>query len=204
MHMRKFKTIISNDYKNFFSKGNIISFAAFGLVLLLFIHLDMIYYKSIIESKKPFQENQQDKTKLYIYYDQYGGHGIQLKYIPSPMCIINSDSILNESLSGVNVGEKLNIHRPLKYRDLYLENSDYKGFSGIIFIFACLFGLIGGFELTKRPHYLRVLSRIKSSPRIFFVLVSSKIFFLIFTFSLLIGICLLWLSINGINLFNNL
>lgn len=191
------------DLKKFLSKRNIIVLVTFGALLIFFLHIDMNKYKSLFEEKSVFKEIQIEKTNQYVFYSQYGGHGIIIMFSPPPLSLLNNDSIINESLSTINTGEKLNIYKSIKFEDIYDENIGYKGFSGIFLIFSVLFGLIAGYEITNSPDYFKIFSKMNPFSKIFFMSVISKMLLLISTFTLLICICLLWVLLNGINLFNS-
>ena len=190
------------ELKKFLTKRNLIVFVTFGVLLLFFLHIGMNKYKSIFEEKSVFNEIQIEKANQYVFYSQYGGHGIIIMFHPSPLSILNSNSIINESLSTINTGEKLNIYKSINFEDIYAENIGYKGFFGIFLIFSVLFGLIAGYEITNNPDYFKIISKMNPFSKIYFVSVISKMINLICAFTLLIFICLLWVLFNGINLFN--
>jgi len=198
------KTTFKIEYKKFFRKRNKIVFLAFCLIILLLTHFGMIDFKKSIDEQKAFEDNQLEKVNQYVYYDQYGGHGIILMFIPNPASILHSHSILYESLARINTAEKLDIFKSIKNKDLFLENLGYTGLSGFILIFCIPFALLGGYEITKYPDYFKFAFRKNQDQKtLFFLSAFSQSTLLILSFVVLLFICLIWLFINGINIFNN-
>jgi len=198
------KTTFKIEYKKLFRKRNIIVFVAFCIIIFLLTHFGMIDFKKTIDEQKAFVDNQMEKVNQYVYYDQYGGHGIVLMFIPNPASILHGYSILYESLARVNTAEKLDIYKSIKNKDLFLENLSYTGLSGFILIFCIPFALLGGYEITKYPDYLKFAFRKNQGQKIlFFLSAFSQSTLLILSFVVLLFICIIWIFINGINLFNN-
>ncbi len=199
--MKTFRTIFFIQAKRLLTKRNIVVFLAIGLILILLLHEGKNRYLNLIENKNVFKEMEWNKVKQYVYYDQYAGYGIKIFYIPSPFVILHSDSKFDEVMSNVNVGERLNINMALN-EGFSVENSGFMDFLGILLIFAVICGLFFGFEITINEDYSKFLYRQNSRWDKFLKSIISNIILLSIVFLILIGVCLSWLLLNGINLFN--
>lgn len=165
------------------------------------MHEGKIKYSNLLENKNVFKELEAEKVKNYVYYDQYGGYGMKIIYIPPPFIILHSDFNFDDIVANVNIGERLNLNMTLN-EGFSIENSGFMDLLGIILIFSIIASLICGYEITNKNEYFKVLSRQYFCGIIFFKSVISNIIVINFAFLLLIGICAIWLFINGINLFD--
>jgi hypothetical protein len=74
-------------------------------------------------------------------------------------------------------------------------------FLGLILIFGVFFSLIYGNDTTKNKDYLKFLSNISSSKKVFFATFLARIVLLNLVFIILVGVSVLWILINNISLF---
>jgi hypothetical protein len=199
--MNVFKTIFNIQSKRLFMKRNIFVFLVIGLILILLIQDGKNKYLTGIENIKEFQAMEVEKVNSFVYYDQYASYGIKILFIPSPFIILQSDSLSDEIMANVNIGERLNISTYLN-QNFSDDNSGYTDFFGILLIFSVICGLFFGFEITINEDYSRFLYRQDTRRDKLLKSVISTIILLSIAFIILISICLLWLLVNGLNLFN--
>jgi hypothetical protein len=200
--MKTFKVTFTFEAKRFFNKRKLILFLVFIILLAFFIQEGISNYKSILENKKVFQKIEETKVKQYVLYTQYGYIGVSLLYIPSPFSVLFNDSVFDGLISNVNTGKRLDINKSLKGRNFFIEKSGYMNFLGFILLFGVFFGLIFGNDATKNKDYLKFLSSISSPKKLFLATFISRIVLLNFTFIVIVGVSLLWILINNINLFS--
>jgi hypothetical protein len=199
--MNVLKTIFSIQSKRLFTKRNLFVFLVIGLILILLVQDGKNKYLTGIENIKEFQAMEAEKVNFFLFYDQYAYYGIKILFIPSPFIILQSDSLSDEIIANLNIAERLNISTYLN-QNFSDDNSGYTDFFGILLIFSVICGLFFGFEITINEDYSRFLYRQNTRRDKFLISVISTIILLSIAFIILIGICLLWLLVNGLNLFN--
>jgi len=199
--MKTFRQVFIIEAKRLFIRRNLLLILAFIILLVFFIRDGISNYESILENKKVFQKIEETKVKQYILYTQYGASGITLLYIPSPFSVLFYDSVFDGLFSNVNTSKRLDINKSFKGSNFFIEKSGYMSFLGLILIFGVLFGLIYGNDTTKNKDYLKFLSSISSPKKIFFATFISRIFHLNFAFMVLVGVSILYILMNNINLF---
>ncbi len=196
-----FKTIFSLETRKAFTRGNIIFFGVIGVILILLVTENIGKFRSVMENKKEFQEMEAQKIQQYVYYSQYANYGIKIFFMPCPFLTLLSDFKPDEITASINIGERLNISMPLD-KGFPVENNGFLYFAGVILMCAAAFGLLSGYRVTKNPDYSRTLYRLNSGRSTFFHAAAANLILLNAAFLLLLGLCLLWLLIFGIDLFN--
>lgn len=198
--MKTFLTTYLLESKRLLKKKTIGLFLFFSLLSIYLVQIGVNNYINIIENKEEFQDIERLKVKQYINYNQYGGYGFRILFIPSPLSIyfINSSTISGLT-SNVDSGERLNIYNSFKGRTLFADKrGGFKDFSGIMLLLGSLLVLYLGYESFIYRDYLRFMSGFIDYKRIFLPTVLSRVFILVFLFLLNAGISLLLLEINGI------
>ncbi len=182
------------------NKKTIGLFLFFSLLSLYSVQTGLDNYINIIENKEEFQDIERLKVKQYINYSQYGAYGFRVLFIPSPLSIyfINSCTI-SELTANVDSGERLNIYNSFKGRTLFSDKrGGFNDFSGIMLLLGSLLALYLGYESFIHRDYLRFIYGLVNYKRLFFSIVQSRIFILIFLFLFNAGLSLILLEINGI------
>jgi ABC-type transport system involved in multi-copper enzyme maturation permease subunit len=193
------------ESKRLLKKKTLGLFLFLSLLSLYFVQIGLNNYINIIENKEEFQDIERLKVKQYINYNQYGTYGFRVLLIPSPLSIyfINSSTI-SELTAYVDSGERLNIYNSFKGRTLFSDKrGGFNDFSGIMLLMGSLLALYLGYESFIHRDYLRFIYGYVNYKRIFFSIVLSRIFIIIFLFLLNVGISLIIPEINGIQFSNS-
>lgn len=198
--MRKFYAFFVLELKRFLAAKNILILLLFMVLCLYFVMEGIHDYKNILATKPTFQETESIKVEQFVYPRQYGEHGFRLLFFPSPLSIFFTNSGAAAELnSRVDSGERLNIYNSFKGKNLFSEKKgNFKDFSGIILLFGSLLVLYFGYSSFRYRDYLKFLSGFTNFRRVFSSLLISRILLLMFFFILLIGVGVVLLIFNGI------
>jgi hypothetical protein len=198
-----FRGILGYESKKLFTRRNIIILVVI-FILLAFLCWDGIRdYKKIVSNKKPFQEMERDKVSMHIHYTFYGVRGVRLLYIPNPLSVIFNDSaVFDGMMSHVDSAEKLEISNSFKGKDLFSDSGGFMDFSGIMLLISSFLALLYGWDATRNPNYLKLISDISGSRKPGLSIILARIILLNLVFWVLSGLALAWLLINGINAAN--
>lgn len=198
-----FRGIMDYESKKLFIRRNMIILVVI-FILLAFLCWDGISdYKKIVANKKPFQEMERDKVSRHIHYTAYGTRGIRLLYIPCSLSIIFNDSAVFPGMTAhVDTGEALEISNSFKGKDLFSDSGGFMDFAGIMLLISSFLALLYGWDATRNPKYLKLISDISGSRNPGFLITLARIILLNLVFLILSGLALAWLLINGINAAN--
>lgn len=200
--MSTFKSFLKFEFKRSLTWQN-------GLLLLLFLALSMYLtntgvnqYQDILTSQKEFQKIERKKARQWNNYDQYGGYGIYIYFIPSPLSIFfHNTNLFTELIAHVDIGERSNIYNSFKGKKIFSQKSGgFWDFAGVLLLFGGLIALYYGYDSLRDKEYLKFLSSLLGQWRVFgFILASRIILLCIFVFNATIcAVFLLW--IRGIKL----
>ena len=201
--MKIFKSVLIFELSRRFRTREIILFLLIAFTLLFFVHHGKNKYFEANENKKIFQDAENTKVKQYVLYRQYGGFGIRLMFMPSPYSILYNDHIFDGLLAHINTVERQNIYKPVKGKNFFTGRSEYMCFAGIILLFGSLVSIIYGYDTGNNRTFSYFLSSISDPRKIFIFTVISRIIILNIGFLILIGISILTLLFNNINLFGS-
>jgi hypothetical protein len=198
-----FRGIIGYESKKLFIRRNIIILTVI-FILLAFLCWDGISdYKKIVANKKPFQEMERDKVSMHLHYTFYGVRGVRLLYIPNPLSVIFNDSaVFDGMMSHVDSAEKLDISNSIKGKDLFSDSGGLMDFAGIMLLISSFLALLYGWDATRNPKYLKLISDISGSRKPGVSITWARIILLNLVFWVLSGLALAWMLINGINAVN--
>lgn len=87
--MRTFKAFLFLECRRFFSKRNIIIIVVFLALSLYFTSTGIRQYESLQKRKKEFQEVESQKVQNFKIWDQYGGYGLDIMFIPSKLSVFS-------------------------------------------------------------------------------------------------------------------
>jgi ABC-type Na+ transport system ATPase subunit NatA/vacuolar-type H+-ATPase subunit H len=162
------------------------------------VHTAVQQYKDILNSKEEFQEIERLKVQRFINYNQYGGYGFRLLFIPSPLSSFFNDSALFSDLTcHIDVGEKLNIYNSFKGEKIFSQRSGKLiDLSGVILLLGSLLALFYGYEFLRHREYLKFLSSFYGRGRSFGCFISSDIILLSLYFILIAASAAILLSIE--------
>jgi hypothetical protein len=189
------------EFKRRLCRRDIIIFLIIAVIFVFSAHHGKNKYLNTVENIKVFQEAEKAKVSQYLLYRQYGAFGIQLLFVPSPYSTLFNDYAFNELHSSINIAERLNIYKSIKGPGFFIARSGFMTFCGIILLFGVFASLLYGYDTTKSKEYLKLLSDISGSKKVFWAVMVSRIIILNLAFLLLAGISLLSLLIDDINLF---
>ena len=198
--MKTFAPTCLLESKRLLKKKTIGLFLFFSLLSLYFVQVGLNNYIKKKKNKGEFQHIERLKVKQYINYNQYGGYGFRVLFIPSPLSIyfVNSSTI-SELTANVDSGERLYIYNSYKGRTLFADKGGgFKDFSGIMLLLGSLLVLYLGYESFIYSDYLRFMSGFVDYKKLFFSTVLSRVFTLFFLFLLNTSIPLILLELNGI------
>lgn len=200
--MNIFKVTFAFELKRRLCRRDIIIFFIIAVVFFFSVHHGKNKYKNTIKSIKVFQEAEKAKVGQYLLYRQYGAFGIQLLFVPSPYSTLFNDYAFNGMHSSINIAERLNIYKSVKGQGFFIARSGFMTFCGIILLFGVFASLLYGYDTTKSQEYLKLLFDISGSKKVFWALIGARIIILNLVFLVLVGISLLSLLIEDINLFH--
>ena len=127
------RLVFDFEAKRFFTIKNFIIFLTFFILLAALSWEGISNYKTILESKEPFQGIEQAKVRQFLQYTQYGARGVRLLFIPSPLSIIFNDlEVYGGLTANVDSAEGLYIYNSFKGKDLFSGSGGYMDFSGIM------------------------------------------------------------------------
>ena len=196
------KSVFALELKRSLSKRNIIAFVVFAIVLQFFLQVGRYKYIDVIESRNSLQEIERAKVSQYSLYRQYGAYGLTLMFISSNFSILYSDPIFERLLSNVNTSSTLNIYKPYKGKNYFIDKSGgYLNFAGIFLLFGVFFALVYGRETTSKIEYSTFLSSIAPSKKLFRATILSRLLIINLAFVLVAIASVLPLFIYKINLF---
>lgn len=199
--MKLFKTFFVFEAKNRFHTREILIFLAATLLLIFIAQDGTNKYSNTLKNIDVFQKTEALKVQQYILYSQYGAFGLNIMYIPPAFSILSPESTFDGLQANVNTVEKLNIYKGMKGQAFFDTTFDYMNFLGIILLSSVFFGLLYGYDTTKKKIYLRFLSTLIKERQIYIAAVISRIILLSLAIFTAVAISLLWLLIQGINLF---
>jgi hypothetical protein len=198
----KSKSIFALELKRSLCKRNIIAIVVFAIVLQFFLQVGRHKYIDVIDSSNSLQEIERAKVSQYSLYRQYGGYGITLMFISSNFSVLYNDPIFERLLSNVNTSSTLNIYKPFKGSNYFIDKSGgYLNFAGIFLLFGVFFALIYGRETTSKLEYSIFLSSILPPKKFLRAIVFSRLLIINLAFVLVAIVSVLPLLIYKINLF---
>ena len=197
--MNTFKSFLFFEFKRSLTRRNTIVMILFFVLSMYLIQTGIQQYKETLKSKGEFQLIERLKAREFNNYKQYGGYGIRLYFMPSPLSILsNNTNLFIELTSHIDVGEKLNIYSSFKGKNIFAQKPGrLLDFSGIILLFGSLMALFYGYDAFHYKDYLKFLSSIFGYRRVYWFLWVSRIillslyFILVFSFFILGTISLL-------------
>lgn len=201
--MAVFKTILFFEIKRFLGKKSTIIILSLGLLFsMTMIQLGINEYKAIAQNKTKFKEFESLKISQYVNYTQYGSYGIQVLFVPSPLSLFFTNSVVASDLNAfVDSGERLKIYHPLKGKHAFgARTYGFADFSGILLFFATLLTLFYGYDTFKNREFSRLLSALCTPNRLFRALVLARVLILTLMLFILIASTFALVRLNGIPL----
>lgn len=178
--MKLFFTFFLIEFKRNFSRRNIILLLVLFGLALYFIQSGLNRYHDFNQNKLKFINIEKLKVNDYFNYEYYGIYGFRLLFNPSHLSIFFfNSSVVSDLTANVDGGERLYIYNSFKGKTLFSEKlGGYKDFSGIILLLGTLLVLYFGYDAFLYKSYSRFMAGQIHPNRVFFSLVSSRLFLL--------------------------
>ncbi|UCH94953.1 MAG: hypothetical protein JSV88_32520 [Candidatus Aminicenantes bacterium] len=197
--MRLFRYAVSNELHCLGWKR--ISFILlFFAGCLFFLQTGLNNYVSTLEHTRVFRATEKEKVLQYVTYTQYGTYGIRIHLLPAPLGVFFMDScVMPDTEAYVDSGERLKIYNSLKGKNLFLQKK--KGltdFAGILLAVGSILALLYGRQGFLPRTYLKFLSSVSGSKKIYLLIVLSRILIITLLYLLLFAAARFQLLFNGI------
>lgn len=198
--IRAFRAFFNLEAKRSWTPRNMIVLSVFLVVALYFMQTGIQQYRDIEKNREEFQEIEALKVRSFQNWEQYGGYGFRLYYIPSVVSIFfDNSNLFTELTAQIDVGEKLNIYNSFKGKSVFTHKPGRRlDFAGIFLLFGNLMALFYGFEGFKDREYLRFLSSMFRHRRVYSYIWLSRVTLMTLFFLFVFGSALILLKINGI------
>lgn len=199
--MRLLKAFFVFEVKRRFRVWELVIFLAVTLLLISMAHDGKVKQLNTQADIKAFQIIETLKVQQYVLYSQYGGFGLNIMYIPPASSVLYANPVFDSMVANVNTVEKLNIYKGVNGRIFFGANIGYMSFLDIILLLTVFFGLIYGYDAMRRKSFLQALSTMEKNWKIYSAAFFSHVLLLSLAFFASVGISLLWLLTDQINLF---
>jgi ABC-type Na+ transport system ATPase subunit NatA len=149
---------------------------------MVLIVLGIVQYHDIKKEKREFQKIERLKVTQWNNYTQYGGYGIYLYFMPSPLSIFfNNTNLFTELSAHVDVGERSNISRSFKGKKIFAQKpKKLWDFAGVFLLFGSFMALYYGYEAFRDREYLKFLATLFGERRVFRLIFVSRLILLCF------------------------
>lgn len=203
--MNTFKSFFVLELKRLFNWRSAVALFCFFALSMYLIYTGIVQYEEIKKNEETFQNMERLKVEQFRNYEQYGGYGFYLYFMPSPLCIfVHSSNLYTELIGHIDVGEKLNIYPIFKGRKVFAQQGKLLDFSGVILFFGSFMALFYGFNGFYRKEYFKFLSSFCSYRCIFRAMLFSRLILMFLYFISIfiagVGWVLLWLRSKEIRL----
>lgn len=167
--MSTFKAFLRFEYRKSMTRWNVIVLVSYFLLSMYMVHTGVNQYDYIENGKKEFLEIENLKVRQWNNYTQYGGHGIRLYLMPSPLSIFfHNINRFTGLTSRINVGEKLDIYASFKGKKIFAKRTGILlDFSGLVLLFGSFIALFYGFDASHHREYSKFLAAICGHRRLF-------------------------------------
>lgn len=200
--MSTFRSFLSFEFKRFLSWRNSWVLALFFLLSMALIILGMVQFKDIETERIEFQKVEKSKVPQWNNYTQYGGYGIYIYFMPSPLSIFfNNTNLFTELTAHVDVGERSKISNSFKGKKIFVHRTrDLWDFAGIVLFFGSLMALYYGYEAFRDREYLKFLAGLFGERRVFRLIFLSRLILLCISISCVTIFGVLLIIIAGIEI----
>lgn len=178
--MSTFKAFLRFEFNRMLSWRNAWVLVLFFLLSMVLIVLGIVQYKDIETERTEFQKVEKSKVPQWNNYTQYGGYGIYLYFMPSPLSIFfNNTNLFTELTAHVDVGERSNISKSFKGKKIFSHRSrEFWDFAGIVLLFGSFMALYYGYEAFRDREYLKFLASLFGEKRVFRLIFVSRLILL--------------------------
>jgi ABC-type branched-subunit amino acid transport system ATPase component len=198
--MDTFRSFFILEFKRSLGWRNVAAMLVFFVLSMYVIQSGVYQYNGMKKDKKEFQEVERLKVDQLQSYQQYGGYGFRLLFMPSPLIIFfNNSNLFRELTCRIDSGEKLNIYNTFKGRKVFVQTAGrWFDFSGIILLLGILMALFYGYDSLRHKEYLKFLASIYKHRNVFSYIRVSRMILLYIYFIVVFLSGLLLIKFNGI------
>jgi ABC-type Na+ transport system ATPase subunit NatA len=203
--MNTFKSFLLFEFRRSLTRRNLITILLFFILSMYLTNTGVQQYKEIMKNKNEFQEVEKLKVKQLNNYDQYGGYGFRLYFMPSVLSIFsNNTNLFTELSASIDVGEKLNIEDSFKGKKVFAQQPGrWLDFSGIVLLFGSLIALFYGYDAFCHKEYLKFLASLYGHRQVYFYTWLSRMIWLGLYFIIVAAAALTLTLLNRIPLANS-
>jgi len=198
MRLKKFITL---EVKGILGRRYITIALIFLVASGYFIQYGISQYKHIQEEKYNFLEFERLKYNQFLYPSMYGNYGLRLLFEPSPMMVFFDSGVpVPDGMTAhIDGSERIRVYQPLVAQSAFtMIASAFMTFAGFVSLFGSSLVSLFGFLGTKDHEWLKLLENSSSRKKLFFYLLISKAFILLFFCLALAGLSILLFIINGV------
>jgi hypothetical protein len=200
--MRTFAKFFKTEFHRLLTPRNLIIGALFFIIAMSLVQFGADRYRGIITDKESFKQMEQKKVERYQYPAQYAYHGFRVLYIPPASSIFfHKSGLSNQVTATINANARLSISESLVGKDIFNKKKiSYDDFSGFLFFLGGLILLAYGCETTRPTEYLKTLSRMSGTAKVYACLAAFRFLLLSLFFIVTTAAGVLLVLINGIHL----
>ncbi|MCX6584801.1 MAG: ABC transporter permease subunit [Candidatus Aminicenantes bacterium] len=200
--MKDLWAIIKHEAQQLLSKPVVIALLLILAAGLGFILYHTIEYKDLHAQKAIFQDVEKTKIDMYSSYRQYASFGFRVLFSPAPISILFANSSVFQDMTAyIDSGERLNIYKPLKSKNIFgFTKYIFADFSGIFLVFVGLIALFYGFPAFRSQEYLKTLASIADKKNLFRNILLARAILLAFYSLIFLFLAVLLIAINGVSI----
>ncbi len=95
-----------------------------------------LHYRRLMEEKRGFSEYESRKVSQYVNYEQYGGLGLRIMYLPPPLSLFFESRPV--TISRIDTSEIIEINNRFKGKSFFSRSGYFKGFADFTLFFGTL------------------------------------------------------------------
>jgi len=166
------------------------------LVSIILTQIGINKMTNALDEEKDFITLEKKLVESYISYHQYGAHGIRLKYSPTPITALFSESIPFFNMTAfIDIGIRIYLYKEVTTNNAIAQNG-YLDLNWFLKIIGSFLVLIWGWKTFTDQNYLKFLISIQRK-YVKIQILLAKILFLLLILVIISGQVLLQFFING-------
>jgi hypothetical protein len=107
-----------------------------AILALYLVVSGTLHYRRVLDEKRAFIAYEAGKVSQYVNYEQYGGQGLRVMYVPSPLSIYFEPRPI--TLSNIDTNEIIEISNTYKGKSFFFHSGHFKGFGHMVIFFGTL------------------------------------------------------------------
>lgn len=200
--MKKMAAFMALEAGRSMRKKNLVPVLILFLLLILSLNSGIDRYNSSFHRMKSFKEMSDTNFQRLKTIYEYGYQGVTVAFQPGAMTIFFTNLGLPSDLTGkVDAYTYLGIHDNFKDNSLFTGTlTGWWNCAGVLLLFGSLLALFYGLETFRDKEYLKCLSSLLSTGRVFFYTLVARVLFITVTLLALFAGMLLFALARGIDL----